>query len=214
LEGPRAGPFPARSFERSILQLQRTPALVLASQRALEDVGLASGLTERRDEHRGSEDAASEPLNGTVRRSRLLSLRASAVLGPTEAHVLHGYTPTYGQYWQDESASEAPVRSTLVEMPPSGELFQAAQAFAPVGFVLRMLCEEGRGEFDADGGRRGSEAGEGALGGGTGEVGDGRSLVGGSDPPRPWSPPSPPPGARVAPRRVWSFAPVAQPRAG
>jgi hypothetical protein len=99
------------------------------------------GDSDERDEGHG--DIERQPQNSTVRRARLLNLRANVVLSPTLAHVLHGYTPTFGQYWQYESASEAAVRETRVEMPASGELFEAAQAFPPVGFVLQMLCERG-----------------------------------------------------------------------
>ena len=125
---------------RSALDVRRTPAIALVASEALESAGLVAPAA-RGD---GGEERAA------VRR-RMLGLRASVAISPGEVHVLQGFTPHFGQYWQYEHAPVLPLRTTKVEVE-SGSLFGAAAAHRPVGLALSMLCEEQVGSGDPKGG--------------------------------------------------------------
>ena len=73
---------------------------------------------------------------------RVISLRALAVLTPSELHVIQGYSPVYGQYWQYKSSETAPLRSTRQRISRSALL-----SFRPVRVALESLCEHRPGFY-------------------------------------------------------------------
>ena len=63
---------------------------------------------------------------------------ASVVLSPTSVHVLQGFTPHFGQYWQYTSSAASAVRNTRLEMGTA-----ALGSHRPLWLALSLLCEGG-----------------------------------------------------------------------
>ena len=92
------------------------------------------------DDGSGRAEAAVEPEAerlSEASRTELLEMRAAAVLTPSHAHLLMGFSFHFGQYWQYKSAQRQ--TSWTSQHPLSIDVL--THGYAPLGWALSALCE-------------------------------------------------------------------------